>query len=86
MGGAGSACFKVYPWGDFCALLFFPESETKAYEARCNNYIDKYTLGIDFFCLPQTQAKDICLTLAQAFEAVHNKIKFEQNLPRSEPR
>ena len=38
------------------------------------------------FVLPQTQAKDICLTLAQAFEAVHNKMKFEQNLPRSELR
>ena len=34
----------------------------------------------------QTEAKDICLTLAQAFEAVFNKIKLEQNLHASELR
>lgn len=31
-------------------------------------------------CNDESQAKDICLTLAQAFDAVHNKIKLEQNL------
>ena len=30
--------------------------------------------------LPQAQAKDVCLTLAQAFEAVYNKLQLEQNL------
>jgi hypothetical protein len=33
----------------------------------------------------ESQAKDICLTLGQAFEAVHNNLRLQQNLT-SEPR
>ncbi len=39
------------------------------------------------YCTPmQSQAKDICLTLAQAFEAVFNKMKLVQNLHSSTER
>lgn len=34
----------------------------------------------------QAQAKDICLTLAQAFDAVYNKMKLEQNLHKPNER
>lgn len=36
--------------------------------------------------LLQAQAKDICLTLAQAFDAVYNLMKLEQNLHKPNQR